>query len=120
MKLTAKKKVNGAVLEFEFEGKDMKELMLQAQPLLEDDNCWLDGFKDSFVKWEVQRNKSKKDGKMYTYVKKIARTPEGRTASRTLGTYQDDSGHFWNAWEEYTPKDKAETKDDITVDGEPF
>ena len=100
MKAIVKRKVNDAVVEFELEGKDMKEVMLQAQPLLEDDNCWLEGFKDSVVRWETRLSKSDKGE--FIYVKKVARKGTDRMASRTLGTYQGEKGHFWNKWEEFT------------------
>jgi len=103
MKAKVTKKINEATVTFELEGKDMKELMLQAQPLLEDDNCWLEGFEDAFVKWETRLAKNEKGE--FIYVKKVARTKDGKIASRTLGTYQGDKGHFWNKWEEYVPRE---------------
>lgn len=112
MKAIVKKKINEAVVEFHLEGKDMKEVMLQAQPLLEDDNCWLDGFEEAFVKWETSL--AEKDGSKYIYVKKVARK-DGRIATRTLGTYKGDYGHFWHKWEEYQPKD-AKKSNDISLD----
>lgn len=108
MKAIVKKKINDAVVEFQLEGKDMKEVMLQAEPLLDNDFCWLEGFEDATVKW--QTSIAEKDGSKYIYVKKVARTKDGRTASRTLGTYKGDLGHFWNKWEEYV-KDEKKTVD---------
>lgn len=109
MKATVKKKVNDAIIEFELEGKDLKEVMLQAQPLLEDDNCWLEGFDDALVKWETSL--AEKDGSKYIYVKKVARK-DGRIATRTLGTYKGDYGHFWNKWEEYKKEESSNTSTD--------
>jgi hypothetical protein len=106
MKAILKKKINDAVMEFELEGKDIKEIMLKAEPLLENDYCWLEGFEDATIKW--QTSLAEKDGAKYIYVKKVARTKDGRTASRTLGTYKGDFGNFWNKWEEYKKGNETE------------
>lgn len=121
MKAIVKKKINNAVIEFELDGKDLKEIMLKAEPLLEDDYCWLDGFKEADIKWRTSLAKTDKGE--FIYVKKIARTKDGRTASRTLGTYQGDKGNFWNKWEEYVKDDsKKQSKDTDVIDddGIPF
>lgn len=99
MNIVVKKKINGNVVEFTADEKDFKDSMLKLGHLLEDDYCWLEGFKGSEVKWRVKKALSKKDNKYYTYIERHVWNQDGQHAKSTLGQYQDNSGYFWKKWE---------------------
>lgn len=103
MKAIIHKQINGAMVDFEVDEKDLKQAMAFIIPLTESDYCYLDGFQDAKVKWTVRKAKDD-SGQTFTYVQKRARNTAGQIASQGLGTYQD-GGYFWKKWEVYVPKD---------------
>ena len=120
-----------ATFQFTFQGDDIKEAMYKAAFLMDKDHCWLDGFKDQPVWFDVREAKTN-DGE-FIYIKRKCRSADGnRIASSTLGEYKGGKGYFWNKWEvwnkekgemeetgtSYTPKSKEE--EDALMDGEPF
>ena len=122
MNIVIKKKINGNVVEFNADEKDFKESMLKLSHILEEDYCWLEGFKGCEVKWRVKKALSKKDNKNYTYVEKHCWNAEGQHARSTLGQYQDNSGYFWKKWEiveKYNPEEQ-DGDDEISKDDIPF
>lgn len=114
MKIVLKKKINGNVVDFEVNERDYKESMLKLGHLLEDDYCWLDGFKDAEVKWRVKKAVSKKDNKSYTYIERHC-WANGKHAKSTLGQYQDNSGYFWKKWELVDATEPKTQEDDSQI-----
>lgn len=114
MQIKFKKQVGDTQLEVDIEGQSFKEAMLKGAFLFEKDFCWLDGFQDAPIKWEARKAKS--DNGEFIYVKRVARTQDGRIATSTLGEYQG-GGYFWKGWEEYKKDDSASPED---PDATPF
>jgi len=114
MTIKVQRKMGEAEYTFEFTG-DFKEVMKQSAFLMEKDYCWLDGFKESQIRYDV-READTANGK-FIYVKRKARSTDGRIATSTLGTYQG-GGYFWKTWEIYIPQEKnANGTDKPNADG---
>jgi hypothetical protein len=119
MEIIVKKKINGNIVEFKAEERDFKESMLKLGHLIEDDYCWLDGFKGCEVKYRVKKALSKKDNKNYTYIERHCWNEKGEHCKSTLGQYQDNSGYFWKKWE-LVEKYEGDKKEEIDADDIPF
>lgn len=85
-----------ATATFEVDEKDTDLSLLQMAFFAEEPRCWLKGFEEAMVKWNVR--KAGGNGE-YTYVEMTARTKDGRRANRTAGKYKN-GGMFWKSWEE--------------------
>ena len=82
---------------FEIDEKDTDLALLQMNFFAEKPRCWLKGFEDARVEWNVRKAG---DNQEYTYIEMVARTKD-RKAIRTAGKYKN-GGMFWKAWKEFT------------------
>lgn len=95
MKILIKRKVNNAVMEVEIEEKQDKDALRKAMFFTAPDYCF--ECKSEKIVWSANEAKSKKDGAMYTYIKRRC-TSCG--AQSTAGDYKD-GGMFWKRFEIY-------------------
>jgi len=99
MKLRVIKKVSAdAKIEVDLEASSLKEVLLQASPLLGKDVCGKCQGEDITI--EGSKAAVEKGG--HIYIKRRCNNKQCNATS-TLGTYKGDVGHFWNEWEIYQP-----------------
>lgn len=98
--IKVRRNINNQTVEFDVDEKDFKEAMALAITICVQDYC--DNCKNrSGIVWQTNRAESKKDGKMYTYVKRRCLKC---FAESTLGSYADGRGYFWKRFEVYQGK----------------
>lgn len=97
MLIKVSRKLNDyATATFEIDERDTDLALLQMAFFAEEPRCWLKGFEEAKVKWNVRKAG---DNQEYTYVEMVARTKD-RKAVRTMGKYKT-GGMFWKNWKEY-------------------
>lgn len=82
---------------FEIEERDTDLALLQMAFFAEEGKCWIKGFEDAKVKFNVRKAGENQE---YTYVEMVAYSKDGRKATRTAGKYKN-GGMFWKRWVEF-------------------
>ena len=95
MKIKVQKKYLDTVFSIEVEGKDLKEALLKASIFTQRDVC----LKCQNENISLEGSKTQEG---HIYIKRRC-TNEDCTATSTLGTYRDGTGHFWKGWEIFQP-----------------
>ncbi len=89
MNLKVIKKINTTILEFSIEGTDEKEALSKSLFLTEPDICG--NCKGTNINWRCQKAKG------FTFIKRACRDCKYESQ---LGTFKDEDGYFWKAWNE--------------------
>lgn len=105
MVIKINKKIGDATVQFEVDERDDNKAFAMLAFLTEPDYCWLKGFEESPIKWNVRKAKGEKGE--FTFVERKARSVDGKWATSSMGEYKD-GGYFWKKWEVYEPTQKSQ------------